>query len=106
MRLTGWLQPQTALPGQLELRPYLRTSRMEFLQHFLLGQPLERNGQESAGVMSSFSLGMGDRTSLITGLDLEWADSFLLEEQDAPTTRRVAGRECRPARPASITITA
>ena len=64
VRLTGALQPQTSLPGQLDLRPYLRTSRMEFLQHFLLGQPLERNGQESAGVMSSFAWDTGTRTSL------------------------------------------
>ena len=53
VRITGLLQPQTALPGRLELRPYLRTSRMESLQHFLLGEPLERNGQESAGVMTT-----------------------------------------------------
>jgi outer membrane receptor protein involved in Fe transport len=59
---------------------------MEFLQHFLLGQPLERNGQESAGVMSSFTWNTGSRTTLITGVDLEWADAFLLEVQDAPTT--------------------
>jgi iron complex outermembrane recepter protein len=86
VRLTGSLQPATALPGQLELRPYLRTSRMEFLQHFLLGQPLERNGQESAGVMTSFAWDAGERTALITGIDLEWADSFLVQEQDLPTT--------------------
>ncbi len=61
VRLTGLVQPQTSLPGQLELRPYLRTSRMDFLQHFLLGQPVERNGQESAGVMTSFDWDLGDR---------------------------------------------
>ncbi len=98
VRLTGNVQPQTSLPGQLELRPYLRTSRMEFLQHFLLGQPLESNGQESAGVISSFAWDMGNRTSLITGLDLEWADSFLLEEQDEPTTQgSPAANAVRPA---------
>jgi outer membrane receptor protein involved in Fe transport len=86
VRLTGLVQPQTSLPGQLELRPYLRTSRMDFLQHFLLGQPVERNGQESAGVMTSFDWDLGDRVALITGLDLEWADSFLVEDQENPTT--------------------
>ena len=86
VRLTGVVQPVTSLPGQLDLRPYLRTSRMEFLQHFLLGQPLERNGQESAGVMSSFTWNTGPRTTLVTGVDLEWADAFLLEVQDGPTT--------------------
>lgn len=86
VRLTGLVQPQTSLPGQLELRPYLRTSRMDFLQHFLLGQPVERNGQESAGVMTSFDWDLGRRVGLITGLDLEWADSFLVEDQENPTT--------------------
>lgn len=86
VRLTALLQPRTALPGALELRPYLRSSRMEFLQHFLLGQPLERNGQESAGLMTSVDWNLGQRVSLITGIDLEWADSFLVEDQANPTT--------------------
>jgi outer membrane receptor protein involved in Fe transport len=86
VRLTGLLQPETSLPGEIELRPYLRTSRMDFLQHFLLGQPVERNGQESAGLMTSIDWNVGERLSLITGLDLEWADTFLVEDQELPTT--------------------
>jgi outer membrane receptor protein involved in Fe transport len=86
VRLTGLVQPQIALPAALELRPYLRTSRMEFLQHFLLGQPLERNGQESAGVLSSLRFDPREGLAVVTGLDLEWAESFLLQVQDGPTT--------------------
>ncbi|MGB7737873.1 MAG: TonB-dependent receptor [Steroidobacteraceae bacterium] len=98
VRITGLVQPPTSLPGRLELRPYLRTSRMDFLQHFLLGQPVERNGQESAGVMSSFDWDLGDRVSLITGLDLEWADTFLVEDQAGPTTGgSPAANAIRPA---------
>ena len=98
VRLTGLLQPQTSLPGRLELRPYLRTSRMDFLQHFLLGQPVERNGQESAGLMTSFDWDLGERLSLVTGLDLEWADSFLVEDQAGPTTTgSPAANAIRPA---------
>jgi iron complex outermembrane recepter protein len=98
VRLTGLVQPATSLPGQLELRPYLRTSRMEFLQHFLLGQPLERNGQESAGVMGSLDWDLGERLALVTGLDLEWADSFLVEDQANPTTGgSPAANSIRPA---------
>lgn len=98
VRLTGLVQPATSLPGRLELRPYLRTSRMEFLQHFLLGQPLERNGQESAGVMGSFDWDLGERLALVTGLDLEWADSFLVEDQAGPTTGgSPAANAIRPA---------
>ena len=104
VRLTGLLQPQTSLPGRLELRPYLRTSRMDFLQHFLLGQPVERNGQESAASMTSFDWDLVERLSLVTGLDLEWADSFLVEDQAGPTT--TAARPQTPSDlPASTTTT-
>ena len=85
LRVTGLLQPTAAGSAQLELRPFLRTSRMEFLQHFLLGKPLERNGQESAGLMSTLRWDGGSGRELAGGLDLELARSFLIEEQDGPT---------------------
>ncbi|MCG8463826.1 MAG: TonB-dependent receptor [Xanthomonadales bacterium] len=37
------------------LTPFVRHSEMEFLQHFLPGQPLERNRQSSAGVQFSLT---------------------------------------------------
>jgi outer membrane receptor protein involved in Fe transport len=86
VRLTGLFTPHVALPGRLELRPFARTSRMDFLQHFLLGQPVERNGQESLGLMTTVDWDAGERWSIVTGIDLEAADSFLLQVQDAPTT--------------------
>jgi outer membrane receptor protein involved in Fe transport len=86
LRVTGLLQPEIAGEARLELRPYLRTSRMEFLQHFLLGKPLERNGQESAGLMTSLTWDDDPAWTLVTGVDLEFADSFLVQEQDGPTT--------------------
>jgi outer membrane receptor protein involved in Fe transport len=98
VRLTGLLQPD--LPGRLrlELRPYLRTSRMEFLQHFLLGKPLERNGQDSVGLMASLASEAMHGWTLTTGVDLELANSFLLEEQDGPTTDGTpAANAIRPA---------
>jgi iron complex outermembrane recepter protein len=86
LRLTGLLAPVSEGPMRLELRPYLRSSRMEFLQHFLLGKPVEENGQESLGLMSSLIWdGAGD-WSVTAGVDLELAESFLLEFQDGPTT--------------------
>ncbi len=71
---------------QFDLRMVLRSSRMEFLQHFLLGQPLEKNGQDSVGVLLARSVGFGDGSRLILGLDGELASGFLLQEQDGPTT--------------------
>ncbi len=67
--------------AEIEAIPYLRSSDMDFLQHFLPGKPLERNGQDSAGLLLSWL--PDERWSL--GLDLEWADGYLVEFQENPT---------------------
>ena len=72
-------------PGGGEMRAYLRSSRMDFLQHFLLGQPIEKNGQDSGGVMLSVTRDAGGGT-LVAGLDAELASSKLLQYQVGPTT--------------------
>jgi len=86
VRLTGLFEPDLLESAQLEFRPYLRSSRMEFLQHFLLGKPLERNGQQSLGLMSTLHSETRSGWRVTTGLDLEFADSFLYQAQDSPTT--------------------
>jgi outer membrane receptor protein involved in Fe transport len=86
LRLTGLLAPSSSGAMRLELRPYLRSSRMEFLQHFLLGKPVEENGQESLGLMTSLIWDSDPDWSVTAGVDLELAQSFLLEYQDGPTT--------------------
>lgn len=70
----------------VDLRAYLRSSRMDFLQHFLLGQPVEDNGQDSAGVMLSLTRDAVAGGVLVFGADAELAASSLLQFQDAPTT--------------------
>ena len=69
-----------------ELRPFLRHSDMEFLQHFLPGKPLEENGQTSAGAIANLS---GTRGALRwnIGTDLEWAEGQLEETQADPITQ-------------------
>jgi iron complex outermembrane receptor protein len=69
-----------------ELRAYLRSSRMDFLQHFLLGQPTEENGQDSAGLMLAATGRAFAGGELIAGLDAELANSSLLQHQNGPTT--------------------
>jgi len=66
--------------GDLELIPYARSSRMDFLQHFLPGTPLEENGQNSAGLLFSWS----NNETLSAGIDLEWARGTLTEFQQDP----------------------
>jgi outer membrane receptor protein involved in Fe transport len=71
--------------GDVEWRGILRSSRMDFLQHFLLGQSVEQNGQDSAGLLFSLRREVGGGT-LVAGLDAEVAASSLLQFQDGPTT--------------------
>lgn len=83
-----------------DLRLMLRRSQMQFLQHFLLGKPLERNGQDSVSLSGLFSGPWGGRGTLRwrAGLDLELADTWLQEIQDGPTLEgSAAARAIRPA---------
>jgi len=84
--------------GGLAIRAYLRSSRMDFLQHFLLGQPLEDNGQDSGGVMFSFIDGAFGGGELMLGMDMDFAASTLRQEQEGPTTGgSPAANAIRPA---------
>jgi len=84
-RVVGHYERQLNQGTQLDVRPYLRSSRMDFLQHFLVGKPLEENGQDSVGVLTALQTTFSN-TRLITGLDLELADGFLKETQAGPAT--------------------
>jgi outer membrane receptor protein involved in Fe transport len=79
----------------LDVRPFLRHSDMEFLQHFLPGKPLEENGQTSAGVLTSLAFEAG-RFATVAGLDLEWADVWLRQTQFGETEGSDFLRETRP----------
>jgi len=57
VRLTGLIEPQVPGGLQLELRPFLRTSRTGIPAAFLLGQPVERNSQDSGGLLTSLAFG-------------------------------------------------
>jgi len=66
----------------LSITPYFRYVDMTFLQHFLPGQPQEKNGHNSLGVQ--VNLFGGDKW--ITGLDAEATSGFLKENQAEPIT--------------------
>ena len=94
-RLYGiWKRPHEHF--DLDLRPYVRHTDMQFLQHFLPGQPLEENGHVSAGVTTTATFGDKGRQTII-GLDIEWSDVFLRESQIGPTTGSPFLVETRPA---------
>ncbi|HSG90737.1 MAG TPA: TonB-dependent receptor [Pseudomonadales bacterium] len=71
--------------SELSVTPYLRSSDMTFLQHFLPGQPVEENGQDSGGLIARLGQD-GTRLDWRVGTQLEYAQTFLKETQDGPTT--------------------
>jgi len=97
VRLVQQWQWQPGQQQSFNLTGFARRSRMEFLQHFLPGQPLENNGQESIGVQSDWQR-RWHHASLQIGLDVEWSSGFLREFQaEAITDGSAFLRETRPA---------
>lgn len=81
-----------------EWRAALRRSEMTFLQHFLLGKPLESNDQTSARIGWQRSTPWTNALQSTFGAEIEWADTALLEVQNGPTLEGTpAARAIRPA---------
>ena len=78
-----------------DVRPYLRHSAMDFLQHFLPGKPLEENGHTSAGIASTLRREFAAAT-VVLGADVEYSDSWLRQTQDGPTEGSAFLQETRP----------
>ncbi len=96
-RLTARFGHQFDGATELVVTPYVRRARMDFLQHFLPGQPTEQNGQDSFGFLTMFHWNRQEST-FVAGLDVEWADGFLKETQPMPiTTGSPILQETRPA---------
>ena len=89
-RVASRWQTDLSAGTALEITPYARRSDMQFLQHFLPGQPLEKNGQTSAGVQVAAS--GGDALAWRLGAVGEWAEGDLYEFQENPlSAARPAG---------------
>lgn len=66
-----------------DIRAFIRRSGMDFVQHYLPGQPREENGQWSGGLMITRQRGSESGRRLTSGLDMEIADGYLKEIQTA-----------------------
>ena len=64
--------------------PYIRHSSMTFLQHFLPGQPLEKNSQTSGGLITRWPM-RNDQISWSIGQMTELMVGELSQYQDSPT---------------------
>ena len=94
IRLYG-IWTRTSEKFDLDVRPYLRQSKMEFLHHATPGKPREKNGQISTGVILTTRFS-GTNSTTVTGVDLEWSDMFLEQFQSGPATGSPMQRETRP----------
>ncbi len=75
----------------LVITPYLRDNKMEFLQHFLPWQPVEKNGHRSLGLRTTVYSDIG-AAHWINGIDTEYTDGWLKETQrDAFSPNQPAG---------------
>ncbi|NND81088.1 MAG: TonB-dependent receptor [Gammaproteobacteria bacterium] len=82
---------------ELTLTPYVRDTSMDFLQHFLPGDPLEQNQQTGVGWQSSLRGTLGERLDWSVGVDAEFTDGELLQSQDRPTEGSAFLRATVPA---------
>ena len=85
--LRAWASFSKQLSAQtsLKITPYIRLTDMDFLQHFLPGDPLEQNQQSGIGWQSSITTEVTDRFEWSIGFDGEVSDGELLQTQDQPT---------------------
>ena len=85
MRLYSRFNYQMSDTQSVSVTPYLRYMDMDFLQHFLPGDPLEQNGQKSFGIQSAYYSDVTENFNLVAGFDFEYTDAYLKQSQDAPT---------------------
>lgn len=97
--IRAWMRYDHELSGRssFTITPYIRDTDMQFLQHFLPGDPLEENGQSSFGFQSGYYFNPNGKLQLISGIDLETTDAFLKQSQDLPTQGSVFLVETIPA---------
>jgi len=61
--------------------PYLRHTEMDFLMHFLPGNPVEQNEHDSFGLLTSYYRDLDGGHTFIAGLDMEYTQGELSEVQ-------------------------
>ncbi len=85
LRLWSRIAIDHNVDSRLIITPYLRSSDMNFMMHFLPGDPVEENGQTSFGIQSNYETYFNESLRLRTGFDIEYADTFLRQTQQNPT---------------------
>lgn len=94
-RATSVWRRTLAAGRSVTVTPYARRSSMTFLQHFLPGQPLEKNAQSSGGV--ALRVEGGETRRWTVGAVAELFEAMLSERQDGPTQGSAFLVATRPA---------
>ena len=82
---------------EFQLRPYLRYSKMDFIQHYLPGKPFEKNSQTSSGLNFLMDVKSFTNHKLSFGINFEMAEIKLEEFQENKlTTSSAFNNEVRP----------
>lgn len=82
---TEWIR-ELSDSSRITLTPYMRHTDMEFLMHFLPGQPVEKNKHSSVGLLSSYTKDLEGGHKVIVGTDFEYTEGELSEVQYNPDT--------------------
>ncbi|MED5510427.1 MAG: TonB-dependent receptor [Pseudomonadota bacterium] len=82
---TEWIH-ELSDTSRFTLTPYMRHTEMEFLMHFLPGQPVEKNKHSSVGLLSSYTKQLDGGHKVIVGTDFEYTEGELSEVQFNPDT--------------------
>ena len=85
-RLSTEWERQLTDSSTFRLTPYLRHTEMEFLMHFLPGQPVENNKHSSVGLLAAYTKDLDGGHKVIFGTDFEYTEGELSEVQFNPTT--------------------
>jgi outer membrane receptor protein involved in Fe transport len=88
----SWQPDSNQADAGWQVLGFLRRSDMEFLQHFLPGQPVEKNGQVSGGATLLHYTSLGP-ARITAGFDTELASGWLKEiQRSADVGNRPQGR--------------
>jgi iron complex outermembrane receptor protein len=71
---------------ELDVSPYLRRNTMSFVEHYIPGEPVQDDAQNSAGALLALRTRPAADTGVIYGLDGEYAHGSLTEFQPQPLT--------------------
>lgn len=85
VRLSSEIAVSAGEKLDVSVTPFFRWNEMQFLLHFFPSKALEENGHWSVGAQAAAYYEASPKLSLIAGVDWEYTQGYLSEEQTIPT---------------------